>query len=374
MSAGVKRTWAIISRHLNLFESDESELRQRYFVNETAPPHIPVMLEACLEALTVPLDTAQSDTVQSDTVQSDTVQSDTVQPENWCIDGTFGAGGHSQALLERGYRVLALDRDDRAQQFAGPLAANYPEQFVFVQANFQDMAEVAREQGIVPKGVLLDLGVSSMQLDEAERGFAFRQDGPLDMRMGLNDTSAEALVNNASQDELAAIIYKYGEDRYSRRIARAIVAARETETITTTGQLMKVVASAYPGRVGSRHDHPARRTFQALRIVVNDELQALENALDAAATCLAEGGRLVVMSYHSLEDRIVKVFMRGGIMTPLHKKPLVASEQEIKANPRARSAKLRSAVKPVKPVANVTTDTPKLISPSHVSQERTPSS
>lgn len=307
---------------------------------------MPVMLEPCLEALAL-------------------------HPGDWCVDGTFGAGGHSRALLERGCSVLALDRDNHAQQFARPLETQYPEQFVFVRANFQDMAEVSREQGIVPKGVLLDLGVSSMQLDEAERGFAFRHDGPLDMRMGLNETSAEALVNEASQEELAAIIYKYGEDRHSRRIARAIVEAREVAPITTTSELMKVVASAYPGRAGSRHDHPARRTFQALRIVVNDELQALENALAAAASCLAEDGRLAVLSYHSLEDRIVKVFMRGGVLTPLHKKPQIASEQELKTNPRARSAKLRSAVKPA---AIHQDELISAASPAQITSERTPSS
>ncbi|MEM6427985.1 MAG: 16S rRNA (cytosine(1402)-N(4))-methyltransferase RsmH [Deinococcota bacterium] len=320
-------------------------------MNETAPPHIPVMLEPCLEALAL-------------------------HPGDWCIDGTFGAGGHSRALLERGCCVLALDRDDRAQEFVRPLEAQYPEQFVFARANFQDMAEVALKRGIVPKGVLLDLGVSSMQLDEAARGFAFRQDGPLDMRMGLNDISAEALVNGASQDELAAIIYKYGEDRYSRRIARAIVEVRQIAPITTTGELMKVVAGAYPGRAGSRHDHPARRTFQALRIVVNDELKALENALAAAASCLAEDGRLAVLSYHSLEDRIVKVFMRSGVLTPLHKKPQTASEQELKTNPRARSAKLRSAVKPAAKHQDTKHQDTLITTPSqvHVTPERTPSS
>lgn len=265
----------------------------------------------------------------------------------WCIDGTFGAGGHTRALLAAGAQVLAVDRDERAEVLAQDVKRQYGERFRFVRANFADLAEVAAREGIVPQGVLLDLGVSSMQLDKAERGFAFRQAGPLDMRMGLNDVSAETLVNTASQEDLAALIYKYGEDRYSRRIARAIVNARQDAPITTTQHLAEVVASAYPRT--NRHDHPARRTFQALRIVVNGELDALEKALESSTDVLAPGGRVVVLSYHSLEDRIVKGFMRQGKqqgkLEPLSKKPLSASEVEIAANPRARSAKLRAAQK-----------------------------
>ena len=206
----------------------------------------------------------------------------------WCIDGTFGAGGHTRALLAAGAQVLAVDRDERAEVLAQDVKRQYGERFRFVRANFADLAEVAAREGIVPQGVLLDLGVSSMQLDEAERGFAFRQAGPLDMRMGLNDVSAETLVNTASQEDLAALIYKYGEDRYSRRIARAIVNARQDAPITTTQHLAEVVASAYPRT--NRHDHPARRTFQALRIVVNGELDALEKALGEQHRRACSGG------------------------------------------------------------------------------------
>jgi 16S rRNA (cytosine1402-N4)-methyltransferase len=290
-------------------------------VTKTAP-HVPVMLEETLTAL-------------GDVSGV------------WCIDGTFGAGGHTRALLAAGAQVLAVDRDERAEVLAQDVKRQYGERFRFVRANFADLAEVAAREGIVPQGVLLDLGVSSMQLDKAERGFAFRQAGPLDMRMGLNDVSAETLVNTASQEDLAALIYKYGEDRYSRRIARAIVNARQDAPITTTQHLAEVVASAYPRT--NRHDHPARRTFQALRIVVNGELDALEKALESSTDVLAPGGRVVVLSYHSLEDRIVKGFMRQGKqqgkLEPLSKKPLSASEVEIAANPRARSAKLRAAQK-----------------------------
>jgi 16S rRNA (cytosine1402-N4)-methyltransferase len=304
----------LMRERVNVRESDVS-------VTETAP-HVPVMLEETLAALG---DVAGA----------------------WCVDGTFGAGGHSRALLAAGAQVLALDRDARAQTIAQDVKHQYGQQFRFVRANFADLAEVVTREGIVLHGVLLDLGVSSMQLDEAARGFAFRHEGPLDMRMGLNDTSAETLVNTASQADLAALIYKYGEDRYSRRIARAIVTARQDAPITTTSHLAEVVASAYP-RV-NRHDHPARRTFQALRIVVNGELDALETALASSAAVLAPAGRMVILSYHSLEDRIVKGFMRQGkqqgLLEPLSKKPLTASETEIAANPRARSAKLRAAQK-----------------------------
>lgn len=181
-----------------------------------------------------------------------------------------------------------------------------------------------------------------MQLDEAERGFSFRHPGPLDMRMGPTGLCAADLVNSASQEELASVIFRYGEERYSRRIARRIVEARAKAPITTTDELAEIIARAYPP--GPRRDHPARRTFQALRVAVNDELGALERALAAAERALAPGGRLVVLTYHSLEDRIVKrAFKSSALLTPLTKKPLTASPEEVAANPRARAAKLRAA-------------------------------
>jgi 16S rRNA (cytosine1402-N4)-methyltransferase len=190
-------------------------------------------------------------------------------------------------------------------------------------------------------GILLDLGVSSMQLDEGERGFAFRKGGPLDMRMAGSGPSAADIVNEAPMEEIAAILWRYGEERLSRRIARRIVEAREQAPILTTDRLAEVVASAYPG--GPRRTHPARRTFQALRIHVNDELGALQEGLEAAARVLEPGGRLVVISYHSLEDRIVKRFLQDSPrLTPLTKKPVTPDEDEIHANPRARAAKLRA--------------------------------
>ena len=272
-----------------------------------------------------------------------------VKPGAWYVDCTFGAGGHSRTLLEQGAKVLAIDQD--------PLAASYLEadeswerattrgDLRFVAGNFRDLERLAFEQGVTTvDGVLLDLGVSSMQIDEGERGFAFRHEGPLDMRMAATGESAADVVNDYSLEDLAAIIFRYGEERHSRRVARRIVQERDQAPITTTRRLAEVVASAYPP--GPRREHPARRTFQALRIHVNDELGALQEGLEAASRLLAIGGRLVVLSYHSLEDRIVKRFLLDSPrMEPLTKRPLGASEAELADNPRSRSAKMRAGAK-----------------------------
>jgi 16S rRNA (cytosine1402-N4)-methyltransferase len=281
----------------------------------TATPHLPVMLELCLHHL-APREGA------------------------WYVDGTFGAGGHSRALLQAGACVLGIDQDPRALEHAQGIPDGAC--FAFAPGNFRDMERLARDHQRGPfAGVLLDLGVSSMQLDEGERGFAFRQDGPLDMRMNPLGESASDVVNGATMEALAALLWRYGEERHSRRIARRIVEAREQAPITTTARLAEVVASAYPP--GPRRAHPARRTFQALRIHVNDELGALQEGLEAAGRLLEPGGRLVVLSYHSLEDRIVKRFLKDSPrMEPLTKRPAEAGEAEVEANPRARSAKLRA--------------------------------
>jgi len=280
-------------------------------------PHVPVMLEECLDAL---------------------------RPSEggWIVDATFGAGGHTAALLAAGAHVIAIDRDPSAAQRAASL--DHPH-LVFAQGDFRDMERLLAEHDVpAPMGVLMDLGVSSMQLDEGDRGFAFRHDGPLDMRMSARGPSAADLIAETSEADLAALLYRYGEERHSRRIARAIIAARNEAPITTTGRLADVVTAAYPP--GPRSDHPARRTFQALRIVVNDELGALEEGLEAVARLLDVGGRVAVLAYHSLEDRIVKHFFKGSSrLTPLTKRPLTASEAEIARNPRARAAKLRVAEK-----------------------------
>lgn len=256
------------------------------------------------------------------------------------VDATFGAGGHTRALLREGADVIALDQDREAVEHARVLASP---RLRFVTGNFRDLgAHLAAMEVDRVDGILCDLGVSSMQLDQGERGFAFRQEGPLDMRMGAQEESAADVVNEYPQDELAAIIFRHGEERHSRRIARAIVEARASEPIDTTERLARIVASAYPP--GKRREHPARRTFQALRIFVNDELGALSRILEQAPDLLAAGGRLVILSYHSLEDRLVKRAMRDDPRyQPLTKRPQTASEVETQRNPRARSAKLRAA-------------------------------
>lgn len=295
-------------------------------MNAVAPPHVPVMPAESLEWLAA-------------------------GPGKLLIDGTFGAGGHSRLLLGAGANVIAIDQDPRAAGAAAELTREYGQhRFRFEAGNFRDLpalvaGALARDGAwahLSPAGLLLDLGISSMQVDEAERGFSFRQDGPLDMRMSRRGLSAADLVAEANVEELAAVIFRYGEERHSRRIARAIVAERDLEPIVTTGRLAEVIRAAYPG--GQRRDHPARRTFQALRLYVNDELGALEEVLAAAGDVLAPGGRLVVLSYHSLEDRIVKHALKGDArFTVLTKRPLEAGEGEIATNPRARSAKLRAA-------------------------------
>ncbi len=269
-----------------------------------------------------------------------------VKPGGWYIDGTFGAGGHTTAILAAGGRVLALDRDPNVQRFlatATLAAALETGHLLFAEGNFSELEVHAERLGVAPvAGILLDLGVSSMQIDEPGRGFSFRQAGPLDMRMGKTGLSAADLVNHASTEELAGLIFRYGEERYSRRIARRIAEAREAAPIETTQELAEIIARGYPP--GRRRDHPARRTFQALRITVNDELGELQSALATLARTLAPGGRAVILTYHSLEDRLVKHFFKGStLLTPLHKKPLTATDAEIARNPRSRSAKLRVA-------------------------------
>ena len=299
-------------------------------MTEAAAPHVPVLRDACVEALAP-------------------------GPDRWIVDATFGAGGHTRALLAAGSPVLAIDRDPgaapRAEAIGDP-------NLRFVSGDFRELETLlARADVPAPHGVLMDLGVSSMQLDEGERGFAFRHDGPLDMRMSGTGPSAADLIAELDEPRLAAILHRYGEERHSRRLARAIVAARQERPIRTTGELAEVIRSAYPG--GPRRDHPARRTFQALRIVVNDELAALEEGLEAAARALVPGGRLAVIAYHSLEDRIVKHHFRGARrLEPCTKRPRTATEEEIAANPRARAAKLRVAEKKAEPTANATEERP----------------
>jgi 16S rRNA (cytosine1402-N4)-methyltransferase len=277
------------------------------------------------------------------------------------VDATFGAGGHARAILAAGdVQVLGLDRDPHAVAMGADLVERAGGRLTLAQANFAELDVVARELGFdAVQGILLDLGVSSMQLGHAERGFSFRLDGPLDMRMnGAGPTAAEILAR-ASERELAAIVATLGEERHARAVARAIVAARRDEPIRTTAQLAGIVARVVRARPGDIH--PATRTFQALRIFVNDELRNLAQALVAGERLLAPGGRLVVIAFHSLEDRIVKNFLaarakpglpsrhlperaaRAPSFRILTKRPVVPGATELAANPRARSAKLRGA-------------------------------
>lgn len=302
-------------------------------------PHLPVLLAEAVEALAIAL--------------GDVV-----------VDGTFGAGGYSRAFLAAGARVTAFDRDPTAARFAADLPA---ETFTLVCARFSDMDQVMGEAAA--DGVALDLGVSSMQLDEAERGFSFLRDGPLDMRMGDQGETAADLVNTAEPEDLARILWVYGEEKKSRRIAGAIARRRVQQPFSRTAELADFIEAVLGGRRGAK-SHPATRSFQALRIAVNDELAELEAGLVAAERVLKPGGRLAVVTFHSLEDRIVKAFLaeRAG-RTPAgsrHLPPVeeaqapsftlafngarTAAQAERDANPRARSAKLRAAVRTDAPI------------------------
>ncbi|MEM6680368.1 MAG: 16S rRNA (cytosine(1402)-N(4))-methyltransferase RsmH [Pseudomonadota bacterium] len=308
-------------------------------------PHIPVLLSPVLDAL-APLEGAV------------------------VIDGTFGAGGYTRAILAAGAaRVIGIDRDPRALALGRAMATEEP-RLTLIEAGFDRLDAVAEEAGVVPDAVVLDIGVSSMQLDEADRGFSFMRDGPLDMRMADDGPTAADIVNTAEAEELADILHHFGEERAARRIARAIVAARAEAPIETTLALAEVVAGCLP-RAKPGQIHPATRSFQGLRIAVNDELGQLVRALAAAEQVLGVGGRLVVVSFHSLEDRIVKRFFQTGAgqgaggsrHLPAAEpeparwarpaKPVAASEAEIAANPRARSARLRAGCRTAAPARTV---------------------
>lgn len=254
------------------------------------------------------------------------------------LDCTLGAGGHAEALLESGVtRVVGLDRDPEAITLATERLSRFGSRFSAITTRFSALPTDSPFGGI-----LLDLGVSSMQIDRPERGFSYREPGPLDMRMGPDAESAMDLVNGLPEAELATVIFEFGEERRSRRIAAAIVRARGRSAIETTEELAAIVAGALGSRPGG--PHPARRTFQALRIAANEELDELRAALPRATDALEPGGRLVVIAYHSLEDRIVKRFLVGEErMRVLTRKPLIPSDDEIARNPRARSAKFRAA-------------------------------
>ncbi len=270
------------------------------------------------------------------------------QPGQVLVDGTLGGGGHARVLAERvapGGFVLALDRDPQALAVAEQRLAGLP--IKVAQANFCDLPELVRDLGLsVVDGVLLDLGLSSDQLADATRGFSFDASGPLDLR--FDPTHGEAawqLLERLREQALADLIYQYGEERYSRRIARKIVEVRRTHPIRTADQLARLVRSCVPRSHGHGID-PATRTFQAIRIAVNDELGSLQRALAGIPDCLRPGGRFVVISFHSLEDRLVKqAFRSDPRLQNLCKKPVRPGEQESAQNPRSRSAKLRAAAR-----------------------------
>lgn len=266
--------------------------------------------------------------------------------EGTILDLTVGTGGHAEALLETGSaRVVGVDRDPSALARSRERLRRFGARFLAVQARFSEISRIAREDEVrAVDGLLYDLGVSSLHLDRPERGFSYRGDGPLDMRMGTDGPTASDVVNGYSEDRLAKVIHEYGEDRFARRIAGAIVRARGREPIDTTGRLAAVVAGAVPKR--REGPHPARRTFQALRIEVNGELQELSESLPLAVELLAPGGRLVAIAYHSLEHRIVKRFLASQpTLRVLTRKAVRPSGAERERNPRSRSALLRAAVR-----------------------------
>lgn len=305
--------------------------------------HKSVLLEECIEALHI-------------------------RPDGIYLDGTLGGAGHSLEIARRltTGRLIGVDRDQAALRAAHERLHDYLDRVTFVHSNFERIREILEELNI-PKvdGMLFDLGVSSPQLDDGERGFSYMHDAPLDMRMNRDDAlTAYEVVNTWPREELRRILFAYGEERYAPLIAAAIERRRQEKPIETTFELVEIIKSAMPHAALREKQHPAKRSFQAIRIAVNDELGSVERMMDAAIDCLTPGGRLAVITFHSLEDRIVKSSMvqaaKGCICPPecpvcicgrkptvriLTKKPIVSSAQELEENPRARSAKLRVAEK-----------------------------
>ena len=302
--------------------------------------HVPVLLDECLEGLSI-------------------------KPDGIYVDGTLGGGGHASAVCERlsgSGTLIGIDRDRDAIDAAGKRLENYPCRKIFVNRNYSDIKEILMDNGIdAIDGALLDLGVSSFQLDNAERGFSYMNDAPLDMRMNRDDSlTAKDVVNGYSRADLTRIISAYGEERWASRIASFIEEARKEKPIETTGELTEIIKAAIPASARRTGPHPAKRTFQAIRIEVNEELTRLEKALEDFCDVLSPGGRLCVISFHSLEDRIVKDVMarradpctcppdipvcvcgKVADIKKITRKPVIPSDEEQEGNPRARSAKLR---------------------------------
>ena len=274
------------------------------------------------------------------------------------LDGTAGGGGHSREIAKRAGRLIAVDQDPDAIKVLHERLDSF-DNVTIVQNNFSNVKDILKEQEIEKiDGMLLDLGVSSFQLDTAQRGFSYHADAPLDMRMSKSGLSAKDVVNTYSETELADILFRYGEEKFARRIAKNIVLYRQNKEIETTGELVDIIKESYP-KAKMRDSHPARKTFQAIRIEVNAELDALEKTLDSALDCLSSGGRLSIITFHSLEDRMVKEKFNSWVnpctcpkefpvcvcgKKPLGKMPFkfkAPSEAELEENPRARSSKLR---------------------------------
>lgn len=303
--------------------------------------HISVLLQECIDGLNI-------------------------RPDGVYVDGTLGMGGHSEEIAKRltTGKLIGIDRDETAIRRAGERLKPYGDRVQLVHGNFRDTADILSDLGIeAVDGMLFDLGVSSPQLDESERGFSYMHDAPLDMRMDETDNlNAWFIVNRWPEEKLRRILYDYGEERYAPRIAAAIVRAREQQELRTTLQLVEVVRSAMPAAALREKQHPAKRSFQAIRIAVNDELEAVREMMDTAPDKLRNGGRIAVISFHSLEDRIVKTGIaarENGCTCPrefpvctcgfvqtlksVTRKPILPTPEELEANPRSRSAKLRVA-------------------------------
>jgi 16S rRNA (cytosine1402-N4)-methyltransferase len=311
-------------------------------------------------------------------LKEESVEGLNVKPDGVYVDCTLGGAGHSSLIASKlgpEGLLIALDQDDAALANAESRLADYKDRVKLVKSNFRYITEVLRAEPKAMKngkpqvdGILYDLGVSSPQLDEAERGFSYNQDAELDMRMDRTvELTAKTIVNEWPEDELARILFEYGEEKFSRRIASSIVQARQRGPIETTGQLVELIKEAIPAAARRSGPHPAKRSFQALRIAVNDELGAFEESLERAIECLAPGGRVAVITFHSLEDRICKqtfakfvekctcppdfpvcICRKNGVLKLVNRKPITAGDAELEANPRARSAKLRIAEKLMK--------------------------
>ena len=295
----------------------------------------------------------------------ETIDNLNIKPDGIYVDGTLGGGGHSFQILKRlgdGGRLIGIDQDEDALKAAGERLAIFEDKVTTVRSNYCHMKQVSLDLGINKvSGIVLDLGVSSYQLDEPERGFTYREDVPLDMRMDRrNPKTAKNIVNEYSEMELFRIIRDYGEDKFAKNIAKHIVAAREKKEIETTGELIEIIKAAIPAKVRATGGHPAKKTFQAIRIELNAELEVLQNSLDEMIDLLEDGGRICIITFHSLEDRIVKTIYKTNenpCICPSHfpvcvcgrkpkgkvitRKPIVPSDEELEENSRSKSSKLR---------------------------------